>query len=165
MWNKIVDFVSKDELTINDFAAEEDLLLATAVLFVHTATVDESFHKKEYDEIHKFLMERFGFSDNMIEMLIKHANRTNNEILDVDHFIEILNRHMSLDARRTLAKMIWYVVLADGVVRPCEDRLFRDLCPRLGVPVAEQGAIKDEVMRDVAKYEDPIRKILQDAGF
>ena len=162
MWDKILDFVSKDDVSSQDFAEEQNLHMATAALFVHTAVVDEEFHKKEYNKINDFLKDRFGYNDDVVQQLIIHANRTNNEIMDVDAFIDVVNRNIDHNGQKKIVELIWKIVLADGVIHPFEDNLVRRVCRRFGISPDDYDTLKNNALMEESHFEDKITKKISD---
>ena len=144
--------MKKQDLSYQDLLEKQNLHIAAASLFVHTALADKQFHRKEFNKIHLMIKDRFGYDDALIDHLIIHANRTNNEQLDVDAFIDVLNRNLNIKQKHDFLKMVWRIIIADGKIHPFEQQLADVVSSRLYIPRTEHEEIKMSVLVD----KDPI---------
>lgn len=118
MWDQIVAFFHNEDIAYSDFSQEQNLHISAAALFIHAALADKEFHETEFERIKEMIQNCFGYSEELIEHLITHADRTRNEILDIDEFIDIIRARFSAEELRGFFAMIWEVIIADGKSTP-----------------------------------------------
>ena len=160
MWKKMTNFISRPDISYNDLLEKQNLHIAAASLFVHTALADEEFHRKEFNKIKLLIKDRFDYDDILIEHLIAHANRTNNEEMDVSKFIEVINRNLSENKKEDFLGMIWHIIIADGRIHPFEQHLANMLAAHLKINSNKHEQIKNRVLSKEAEYRSDIRELL-----
>lgn len=164
MWDQIVAFFDNEEIAYSDFSQEQNLHISAAALFIHAALADKEFHESEFERIKEMIQSRFGYSEELIEHLITHADRTRNEILDIDEFIEIIRKRFSREEIRGFFAMIWQVIIADGKIHPFEQKLANLLAPRFNIGPMEHEEIKNEVLGKASRHKSSIQKLLEESG-
>ncbi|TNE28258.1 MAG: TerB family tellurite resistance protein [Alphaproteobacteria bacterium] len=164
MWDQIVDFFHNEDIAYSDFSQEQNLHISAAALFIHAALADKEFHESEFERIKDMIRNRFGYSEELIEHLITHADRTRNEILDIDEFIDIIRAKFSPEEIRGFFAMIWEVIIADGKIHPFEQRLANLLAPRFNIGPMEHEEIKNEVLGKASRHKSGIQKLLEESG-
>jgi len=162
MWQKITDFMSRDDIGYSDLSVDQNLHIASAALFLHAALADEEFHEKEFEKITIMIKDRFQYEDALIEQLITHANRTRNEQLNVDAFIQIVNDNLGSDEIKNFFRMIWEIIIADGKIHPFEQHLANMLAPNFNIGPMEHEEIKNSVVGESTEFKSNIQKIIED---
>jgi len=164
MWEQIVEFFHSEDIAYSDFSQAQNLHISAAALFIHAALADKEFHETELERIKEMIQNRFGYSEELIEHLITHADRTRNEILNIDEFIDIIRAKFSPEEIRGFFAMIWEVIIADGKIHPFEQRLANLLAPRFNIGPQEHEEIKHEVLGKASRHKSSIQKLLEESG-
>lgn len=164
IWKKITDFVAREDIGYSDFSVEQNLHIATAALFIHAALSDSEFHETEMDKICAMIKDRFGYDDALIEQLIKHANRTRNEQMNVDSFIDVVNKNFDADEIKNFFRMVWEIIIADGKIHPFEQHLANMLAPHFNIGPLEHENIKSTVIGESSHFKSKIQQTLDDSN-
>ena len=157
IWNDIKNSVNFD-IKNGD---KESLIIAMAGIMVRMSKADDKFQKTEFIELKNILVKCFGYKEHVIESFVYQANHSFKETGNTEHFVEVINKRLNIDARIKFAKMVWYVVLSDGEIDQREACFFDGLLPQLHIPVSEIENIKKEASGEFSKYEDPISQMLK----
>lgn len=143
MWNKIRTLVQS---TTED--TKEDLSTAQAVtaLMVYTARIDEDYGADERARIIELLVNHRWDKEASAHKLVSQAELLCDEALDCYGFLRVLNSEFDEEDRLELLRMIWSVVLVDGVLDEYEGNMMRRIANLLGISDVESGLIRDEVL-------------------
>ncbi|MEO1695512.1 MAG: TerB family tellurite resistance protein [Pseudomonadota bacterium] len=131
-------------------AASISLELATAVLLVEAAAMDETFEETERAMIARLLTSRFELNASEVATLIADAE---SRVADTDQyhpFIDRISKDMTIDERIWIIEMMWRVALADGDIDTHEDALLRQVAGLLHVPDRDRGLARQRARDAVA---------------
>ncbi len=156
MWKKMTNFISRSNISYDDLLEKQNMHIAAASLFVHTALADKKFHRKEFNKIRGLVKDRFDYDDAFIDHLISHACRTNNEEMDIDKFIDVINRNLKPEQREDFLGMIWHIIIADGKIHPFEQHLANLLAARLKINSIKHERIKKSILESESISNDYI---------
>ncbi|MEO0729597.1 MAG: TerB family tellurite resistance protein [Pseudomonadota bacterium] len=129
------------------------LEIATAVLLVEAAAMDETFEATERDMIKRLLAERFSLQPEDVASLIGEAEA---RVADTDQyhpFIDRISKDLSIAERGEIIEMMWRVAYADGEIDTHEDALLRQVAGLLHVPDRDRGLARQRA-RAAASIED-----------
>ena len=128
----IQDKISKDSNnTVND---EQILHLASAVLLLEVSRADFDIQDEELISIAQSLSERFNFSDNEANNLIKLARTEQDSHVSIHPFIKIINDSCSAEEKKILLEDLWRVAYADDKLDKYEEYQIRKVADLLYIP-------------------------------
>lgn len=153
-WEGIRNFVSRDDLTVNEITEERNLHIAMAALMVHAARTDDEFHITEQENILRIVREKLDLDDEDAEFLIHQADRVNAEAIDLYGFVRVINSEFDNEQRKSIVRMMWEVVLADGVIDYHERTFLSKVCHLMGVSSRDAVQIRHEVEQGVDPESD-----------
>lgn len=128
----IQDKISKNSNnTVND---EQILHLASAVLLLEVSRADFDIQDEELISIAQSLSERFNFSDNEANNLIKLARTEQDSHVSIHPFIKIINDSCSAEEKKILLEDLWRVAYADDKLDKYEEYQIRKVADLLYIP-------------------------------
>lgn len=128
----IQDKISKDSNnTVND---EQILHLASAVLLLEVSRADFDIQDEELISIAQSLSERFNFSDDEANNLIKLARTEQDSHVSIHPFIKIINDSCSAEEKKILLEDLWRVAYADDKLDKYEEYQIRKVADLLYIP-------------------------------
>lgn len=128
MFNKfksLFEVEAKTEATPED--SRERLKIATCVLMLEVARVDEEFSDEERDHILKTLGERYALSEAEALELMDASSHTRSESVDVWQFTNQINKTCDASEKIRIVEEVWRVVVADGGIHGHESHFMRQL--------------------------------------
>ena len=111
----------------------ERVRLATCVLLIEVASVDDEFAPEEQQRILSALEDRFQLPRDDAEKLLETAADTRAASTDLWHFTNQINQGCSPDEKRRIIEEIWRVIYADGRLDGHEDYLVHKLARLLNL--------------------------------
>lgn len=112
---------------------EDRLRLATCVVLLEVAYVDEEFTADERSHLLETLREEFGLDTAEAESLLKAGELARDGSIDLWQFTHSLNQHMNLDEKARFMDQVWRVICADGMLDAHEDHLVHRLAKLLNM--------------------------------
>ena len=126
-------------------AKTDELRVASAALLVHAAYIDGCVDLVEENRIKKLLAQNFDLSASDVAALMPIAEREESEAVDLYRFTKVLTDRLDPDGRKEIVRMLWEVVLTDGVLTDYEDNLVRKVGDLLGVSTRDRVRLRKEV--------------------
>jgi uncharacterized tellurite resistance protein B-like protein len=119
-----------DETTETVTQAQK-IQIATCVLLLEMANVDDEFTISEETTIREILRNELGIHEEDVDEIMGIAIRDRQQGVGLYEYTRFINRVFSLDERRTLIEYVWKVIYADGVLDQYEDYLVHKLAKLL----------------------------------
>ena len=124
-------------LAVDESQVAEDttarIPLATCALLLEMAHADEEFSEVEETNIISGLKEQFGLSDELVDDLIKVAEKERRESIDLWGFAHLIGEHYPEQQKIKVVEILWRIVYADGKIDMHEEYLVRKLSYLLGL--------------------------------
>jgi len=127
--------------------SDDDLRVAMAALLVHASSADGVRSQDESEKIVHLLKERFSLSTQECSLLMAEGEDKDNEAVDLYQFTRTLTAELDQPGRQKFVKMMWEVILADGVVDDFEAHLIWRVSDLLGVSTRDRVHLRREVER------------------
>lgn len=142
MWNKIRTLLHGEEAKPEDVISNAE---AVAAILVYTAKLDEDYGAEERAHILELLERQSWESTVSAADLLTRAETLCAEALDCYGFLRVVNADFDDDDRAELLRMMWAVVMVDGVVDDYEANMMRRITGLLGISDFESGRIRRAV--------------------
>lgn len=113
--------------------SEERLRIATCVLLLEVARVDEEFSDEERQHIIETLSRRFSLSESEAQELVDAASASRKESVDLWSFTRQINEACSVEEKEHVIEEVWRVIYADGTLDAHEDWLAHKLAKLLNL--------------------------------
>lgn len=136
-------FPTQDEIQIS--LDEQELRLASAALLVRASIIDGETDKSESDAIERLLTDKFNLTTADASKLITEATHKEHEAVDLYGFTSVLTRQLDQDGRQNMIKMLWEIVLADGVIHEFESNMVWRVSELMGVSTRDRVRLRKEV--------------------
>ena len=143
MWNKIRSLLQAEEAKPEEALSNAE---AVAAILVYTAKLDEDYGAEERAHILELLERQQWDSAVSAADLLARAETLCAEALDYYGFLRVANTDFEDEDRAELLRMMWAVVMVDGVVDEYEANMMRRITGLLGLSDFESGRIRREVM-------------------
>ena len=117
-------------------ASSEDLRLAAGVVLIAAAKVDGHFDAAEADFIMDTVEQKFGLPREKVDEFLAGASSAL-DLASPQSFINVINRHFSLDQRETILSVVWAVILSDGEATESESAFAAGLRTTLGLTLEQ----------------------------
>ncbi|PPD03157.1 MAG: hypothetical protein CTY29_10570 [Methylobacter sp.] len=125
--------------------SEEQLKIASAVLFLEMMNIDNAAREPEQAMIASILQENFSLSGEQIRMLLDSAENSRQQATDYFQFTSLINKAYSLEQKIQLIESLWKIAFIDGVLDMHEEYLVRKIADLLYVPHADFIKAKNRV--------------------
>lgn len=125
--------------------SEEQLKIASAVLFLEMMNIDNTAREPEQAMIASILQENFSLSGEQIRMLLDSAENSRQHATDYFQFTSLINKAYSLEQKIQLIESLWKIAFIDGVLDMHEEYLVRKIADLLYVPHADFIKAKNRV--------------------
>jgi uncharacterized tellurite resistance protein B-like protein len=133
------------DLSDETTSQEEKIQIATCVLLLEMANVDDDFSISEKTIIRKILEEDMGIPEENIEEIMDIASKDRQNKIDLFEYTSLINKNFSLDEKQELIEKIWKVIYADGVLDKYEDYLVHKLAQILHIDHGDLIAAKMKI--------------------
>ncbi len=150
MLNLIREFFSPEE-TETQAPRPERIRVATCVILLEMAQVDDEFSAVERDHIVSTLQQRFSLSAAEAEELIAASIAARDDSFDLWHFTHELNNSMRRAEKERVMEEVWGVVYADGILDAHEDYLAHKLAKLLNLNHSQLIAAKLKAKERMAR--------------
>jgi uncharacterized tellurite resistance protein B-like protein len=136
----------EDELAGDDAALDaRDFRIAATALLVHVADVDGEITEAERGRLMAILEARFGLDTAQAARLLRDAQRSEQEAVDLYHFTSLVKRRLNAEGRAKLIEMMWEIAYADGSVHEFEDNVVWRVAELMGVEARERVLLRQKV--------------------
>lgn len=112
---------------------EERIRLATCVILLEAAQVDEEFLPEERDHIIGTLCGRFSMSPAEAAELVRSSAEKRGQQHDLWPFTHEINQYCSRQEKLEIIEEVWRVIYADGTLSGHEDHLAHKLAKLLNL--------------------------------
>ncbi len=128
MFKNIRDlFAQEEEEQPEPIDSRERVKVATCVLLLEVARIDEEFSDDERDHILKTLRDRYTLSDADARELLEMSTQTRGQSVDVWQFTHQINKLCPEEEKIEIVEEVWRVVVADGGIHGNESYFMRKL--------------------------------------
>ncbi len=127
MFENLKNLFAQEEEQPETFDGAERVKIATCVLMLEVARIDEEFSDDERDRILATLRERYTLSDTDAHELMQLSTETRERSVDVWHFTNQINKLCKEAEKIEIVEEIWRVVVADGGIHGNESHFMRQL--------------------------------------
>jgi len=125
------------------------LQIATCVLMLEVAMVDEEFSDDERSRILEILRTRFELDGDSAENLLHHAEKARRDSSDLWKFTNQINQHCSNAEKMQIMEEVWRVIYADGTLHGHEDYVVHKMAKLLNLTHPELIDAKMAVLKEV----------------
>ena len=147
LWNKIASlFETPDAHPSPDVEIRQ----AIAVLLIHAAKIDGTEDESETARRDVLLREKFGLEDEELTTLIEKAAALDEGAVDLYSFTSILTRNFDQEGRKSIVRMLWEIVLADGELCDYEANFMWRVAELLGVTTRDRITLRKAVEASLA---------------
>ena len=130
----------------NSDETENNFLIKSCALLIHTAKIDENYTKNEEEIIKKTLIE-LGAKEETISQTIKDAKsieENSNQILDFTRKVKNLPENDKIK----IVEALWSIIYSNNEADIYETNLMRRLAGLLYIDSSTMGDIKDKIKKE-----------------
>lgn len=128
-----------------------ELQIASCVILVETALVDNSYKEEEFRTMVNLMLRQFKAVDNATaEKLVGLSEMVRQRSGKISNFIDIIARKFSLNDRKFVYGLVWKVIKSDGKVHEKEIKLSNELGPKLGLTTDQQIEARQALIAESA---------------
>ena len=127
LWDEVRNHLLHDPKIERDRSAPADLELqvATAIVLLEAAHGDETYAWSEHRAISKGLRRAFGLGRREVQSVLARAEEIRPPVVRLADVTGLLNERLDREQRLEVARLVWQVIGADGVIEDWE-RAFAD---------------------------------------
>lgn len=125
------------------------LMLATSVLLLETACIDDEFTDSERESIVRSLQTRFSLSDEDARDLMEAAAQSREKSIDLWQFTNQINQACNTEEKIQIIEEVWRVVFADRAIDAHETHLARQLAKLLNLTHRHMIDAKLKILKEV----------------
>ena len=127
MFENIKDLFAQEEQQPEPVDHRERVKLATCVLLLEVARIDEEYSEDERDHILKTLRDRYSLSDADARELLEVSTQSREQSVDLWQFTHQINKLCPEKEKIEIVEEVWRVVVADGGIHGNESHFMRQL--------------------------------------
>lgn len=127
----------------------ERVKIATCILMLEAARIDEDFADEERDQILVTLSNRYDLSEAEALELLDLSKKSRAESVDVWQFTNQINKACSLKEKIEIVEEVWRVVVADEGIHGNESHFMRQLGRLLNLTSPQVIDAKVKVLDEV----------------
>lgn len=101
--------------------------LATCVILLESASIDDEFTTEEKDHIVEVLQQRFALSEEEAHDLMAEAHEIRAESHDLFRFTTQINQNFSVPEKIEILEEVWRIIYSDGLLDGHEDHFAHKL--------------------------------------
>ena len=124
-----------------DFAPD-DYRIAAAALLVHMAMADGHVAPQEQRRLRRIVEQRFELEPAAARRLIRRAEESEREAVDLFQFTSVLKRTLDEPGRVAVVELLWYMSYADGAADELEENIVWRIAELLGVSTRDRMELK-----------------------
>jgi uncharacterized tellurite resistance protein B-like protein len=124
---------------------DEQLKLAVVPLLIRASLIDGSVDGVETEQLKRTISRRFNLDESEVLKLIETGKKREAEAVDLYGFTRVITQKLDQKGRAKIVKMLWEIVLADGVVDEFESNLVWRTAELIGVSTRDRVRLRKEV--------------------
>ena len=124
------DIVSNKKTNIKPNSLEsfkDEMVLSICVLLIEVSKSDDDYDDSEKEKIIDLLKKQFSLNDDQIDILMKMADKKNNEIVSLHELTANINKEYTYSEKKNVIKMLWDIAYSDGRIDKYEDYTIRKI--------------------------------------
>ncbi|MCB1534306.1 MAG: TerB family tellurite resistance protein [Rhodoblastus sp.] len=129
----------------------DDYRVAAAALLVHMANADGHVAPQEQRRLRKIISERFELEPAEARQLMRRAEESEREAIDLYQFTSVLKRTLDEPGRLAVVELLWDVAYADGHADELEENTVWRVAELLGVSTRDRMLLKRKAEREGAE--------------
>ena len=133
MFKNLQNIFAQEEQQPEALDSGERVKIATCVLMLEVARIDEEFSDDERDHILTTLRQRYALSDADAQELMQVSTESREQSVDVWHFTNQINKLCKETEKIEIVEEVWRVVVADGGIHGNESHFMRKLATLLNL--------------------------------
>ena len=106
---------------------EDEVILSICILLIEVSKSDDDYDDLEKEKIIDLLKKQFSLNHDQIDVLIKMADKKNNEIVSLHELTASLNKEYTYSEKKNVIKMLWDIAYSDGRIDKYEDYTIRKI--------------------------------------
>lgn len=142
LWNKIASLFEGPDTAV---APNMEIQEAIAVLLVHASRIDGNEDATERARRDELLTEKFELAADDLGNLAEKAAELDEDSIDLYRFTSVVTKAYDQEERKQIVRMLWEIVLADGVVTDYESNFMWRVAELLGVSTRDRIAMRKAV--------------------
>jgi len=116
-----------DRTTAAEGRSDHDIHVATCALLLEMSNIDGVFSREERNRVVSILQKEYGLTHEQVEELIREADRSLKESIDLWQFTNLINQNYTESERIRVIELIWEIAYTDGSLDQHEDYLVHKL--------------------------------------
>ena len=133
MFKNLQNLFAQEEKQPEALDRGERVKIATCVLMLEVARIDEEFSDDERDRILTTLCERYALSDAEAQELMQLSTESREQSVDLWRFTHEINKLCKEAEKIEIVEEVWRVVVADGGIHGNETHFMRQLATLLSL--------------------------------
>ena len=129
----------QNELDDNTDSFQE--VISVICIMLEISRLDGKIDQNEIEEIRKYFDE--NFNDTNFEETLAELQQKSSEETSFHPYVESINSNCVKDEKIEIMKIIWKLILSDGIIDPYEDSLFMQIGDLLFIKRSELMKIKN----------------------
>ena len=125
----------------------DDYRVAAVALLVHMANADGHVAPEEQRRLRKIITERFELDPSAARELMRRAEKSEREAIDLYQFTSVLKRTLDEAGRLAVVELLWDVAYADGHADELEENTVWRVAELLGVSARDRMLLKRKAER------------------
>ena len=124
------NIISNKQTNINPASLEsfqDEMILSICVLLIEVSKSDDDYDDLEKEKIIDLLKKQFSLNHDQIDVLIKMADKKNNEIVSLHELTANINKEYTYSEKKNVIKMLWDIAYSDGRIDKYEDYTIRKI--------------------------------------
>ena len=124
------NIISNKQTNINPASLEsfqDEMILSICVLLIEVSKSDDDYDDLEKTKIIDLLEKQFSLNHDQINMLMKMADKKNNEIVSLHELTANINKEYTYSEKKNVIKMLWDIAYSDGRIDKYEDYTIRKI--------------------------------------
>ena len=106
---------------------KDEMILCICVLLIEVSKSDNDYDDSEKEKIINLLEKQFSLNHDQINMLMKMADKKNNEIVSLHELTANINKEYTYSEKKNVIKMLWDIAYSDGRIDKYEDYTIRKI--------------------------------------
>ena len=106
---------------------EDEVILSICILLIEVSKSDDDYDDLEKEKIIDLLKKQFSLNHDQIDVLIKMADKKNNEIVSLHELTANINKEYTYSEKKNVIKMLWDIAYSDGRIDKYEDYTIRKI--------------------------------------
>ena len=106
---------------------EDEVILSICILLIEVSKSDDDYDDLEKEKIIDLLKKQFSLNHDQIDVLMKVADKKNNEIVSLHELTANINKEYTYSEKKNVIKMLWDIAYSDGRIDKYEDYTIRKI--------------------------------------